>query len=845
MKRILVNATQPEELRVAMVDGQKLYDLDIEVLAREQKKANIYKGRITRIEPSLEACFVDYGSDRHGFLPLKEISRSYFRPNADTSGRVNIREVLQEGQEVTVQVDKEERGNKGAALTTFISLAGRFMVLMPNNPRAGGVSRRVEGDDRDELREAMATLNVPDGMGIIIRTAGVGRSAEELQWDLDYLLQMWDAIEKASGERSAPFLIYQESNVIIRALRDYVRADIGEILVDDDKMYQEAHAFMEKVMPQSLDKLKRYDDRVPLFTRFQIESQIEGAFNREVRLPSGGALVIDHTEALVSIDVNSSRATKGSDIEETALRTNLEAADEVARQLRLRDLGGLIVIDFIDMGPPKNQRDVEDRLRDALKVDRARVQVGKLSRFGLLEMSRQRLRPSLGESTQVICPQCNGEGHIRGIESLSLSILRLVEEEAMKERTARVVAQLPVSVATYLLNEKRPILSAVEQRCGVNVVLVPNPHLDMPKYEIQRLRDDEVRQPGAVNTSYKLVTQPPAPTLPTAEKDREAPEQPAVKGLNPATPAPIARPKTAGGPGIFTRIWRALFGSGQKPQPAQERNREHRGPRQDFGNRNRDRGRDRDRNRDRGERHRSRDRDDRGDRDRSGQQSRGERNDRGGQQPRQDRNDRGGQRRDRDDRNRGGQGQQRPQQQQPRPPVQQSPEAPQAQAAAPAEEFIHDQQQPVTQDQGQGPTQQPQGGEHQGEAGRPRGRRRGRRGGRRRRFDERGQPGENRGARNDASGAPGQDVMPELRPSGVHMAAATPAELEHFRAQEREHFHEEPAHENHEHHEHDDRTRPNPAPQERPVERHEPAEARPAEHHDAPRNDNDPGDSTP
>src|SRR5579859_925338 len=634
MKRILVNATQPEELRVAMVDGQKLYDLDIEVPSREQKKANVYKGRITRIEPSLEACFVDYGSERHGFLPLKEISRSYFRPNADLSGRINIREVLQEGQEVTVQVDKEERGNKGAALTTFISLAGRFMVLMPNNPRAGGVSRRVEGDDRDELRETMAALNVPEGMGIIIRTAGVGRSAEELQWDLDYLLQMWDAIEKASKERSAPFLIYQESNVIIRALRDYVRTDIGEILVDDEHMFQEAHTFMEKVMPQSLSKLKRYEDRVPLFTRFQIESQIEAAFGREVRLLSGGALVIDHTEALVAIDVNSSRATRGSDIEETALRTNLEAADEVARQLRLRDLGGLIVIDFIDMGPAKNQRDVEDRLRDALKMDRARVQVGKLSRFGLLEMSRQRLRPSLGESTQVICPQCNGEGRIRGIESLSLSVLRLIEEEAMKERTARVVAQLPVSVATYLLNEKRPILSAVEQRCGVNVVLVPNPHLDMPKYEIQRLRDDEVRQPGATNTSYKLVTEPPAHTLPTAERDREAPEQPAVKGITPATPAPASRAETQEQPGIFVRIWRALFGTGSKKPHREEHHREHRGPRQDASRRDRDRGRDRDRNRDRGERHRSRDRDDRGER---GDRERGDRDRQHGRQERQDR----------------------------------------------------------------------------------------------------------------------------------------------------------------------------------------------------------------
>jgi ribonuclease E len=565
MKRMLVNATQPEELRVAMVDGQKLYDLDIEVPSREQKKANIYKGKVTRIEPSLEACFVDYGSERHGFLPLKEISRVYFKSGADLSGRLNIRELLQEGQELVVQVDKEERGNKGAALTTFISLAGRFLVLMPNNPRAGGVSRRVEGDDRDELREALAALRMPDSMGIIIRTAGVGRSVEELQWDLDYLIQVWEAIEKASVGRAPPFLIYQESNVIIRALRDYLRTDVGEILVDDAKMYEEARQFMEQIMPQSLGKLKHYEDNVPLFTRYQIESQIEAAFGRDVRLPSGGAVVIDHTEALVAIDVNSSRATKGGDIEETALRTNLEAADEVARQLRLRDLGGLIVIDFIDMSSQKNQRDVEDRLRDALKVDRARVQVGRLSRFGLLEMSRQRLRPSLGESTQIVCPRCNGEGHIRGIESLSLSVLRLIEEEAMKERTSRVVAQLPLDVATFLLNEKRTIISEVEKRCNVNVILVPNPHMDTPRYDIQRLRDDELQQAAATSTSYKLATEPAALLPPGAETKHESPEQPAVKNITPAKPAPLSRLESSREPWIFTRLWRSLFGSRQKP----------------------------------------------------------------------------------------------------------------------------------------------------------------------------------------------------------------------------------------------------------------------------------------
>lgn len=591
MKRMLVNATQPEELRVAMVDGQKIYDLDIEVPSREQKKANIYKGRITRIEPSLEACFVDYGSERHGFLPLKEISRVYFKPGADLSGRINIRDVLSEGQEIVVQVDKEERGNKGAALTTFISLAGRFLVLMPNNPRAGGVSRRIEGDDRDELREAMAALQIPDGMGIIIRTAGVGRSVEELQWDMDYLVQVWQAIEKAAAERSGSFLIYQESNVIIRALRDYVRIDIGEILVDDEKMFQEAQSFMQQVMPQSLSRLKYYDDRVPLFTRFQIESQIAAAFSREVRLPSGGALVIDHTEALVAIDVNSSRATKGGDIEETALRTNLEAADEVARQLRLRDLGGLIVIDFIDMTPQKNQREVEDRLRDALKMDRARVQVGRLSRFGLMEMSRQRLRPSLGESTQIVCPRCVGEGRIRGVESMSLSILRLIEEEAMKERTSRVIAQMPVEVATFLLNEKRAIISSIQERCGIELILVPNPHMETPQYDIQRLRDDEVRQAGPGSASYKLVTEPEAAPAPGVETKREPAPEAAVRGITPASPAPVTKPERPAktGPGLFVRLWHSLFGVGEQPLQPQQRRPERNARRDHDRNRDRDR----------------------------------------------------------------------------------------------------------------------------------------------------------------------------------------------------------------------------------------------------------------
>ena len=450
MKRMLINATQPEELRVALVDGQRLYDLDIESGAREQKKANIYKGRITRIEPSLEAAFVDFGSERHGFLPLKEISREYFKKAPE--GRVNIKDVLSEGQEVIVQVEKEERGNKGAALTTFISLAGRYLVLMPNNPRAGGISRRIEGEERNELREALNGLVAPADMGLIVRTAGLGRSSEEMQWDLDYLLQLWTAIKEASLDRSAPFLIYQESNVIIRAIRDYLRQDIGEVLIDSVEAQDEALTFIRQVMPQYASKIKLYEDSVPLFNRFQIESQIETAFQRVVELPSGGSIVIDPTEALVSIDINSARATKGSDIEETALQTNLEAAEEIARQLRLRDIGGLIVIDFIDMTPAKNQRAVEEKVRECLEADRARVQVGRISRFGLLEMSRQRLRPSLGESSGIVCPRCNGTGIIRDVESLSLAILRLIEEEALKDRTAEVRAQVPIPVAAFLLN---------------------------------------------------------------------------------------------------------------------------------------------------------------------------------------------------------------------------------------------------------------------------------------------------------------------------------------------------------------------------------------------------------
>ncbi len=575
MKRMLINATQPEELRVAIVDGQKLFNLDIEVPGREQKKANIYKGRITRVEPSLEAAFVEYGSERHGFLPLKEISRSYYNEQAKRGGgRVNIQDAVKEGQEVVVQVEKEERGNKGAALTTFISLAGRYLVLMPNNPRAGGVSRRIEGQDRTELREAMSELQLPEDMGLIVRTAGIGKNAEELQWDLDYLLQLWQAIEH-SAEKSAPFLIYQESNVIIRSIRDYLRADIGEIVIDDGDVYSQAERFINQVMPQYGKKLRRYEDEVPLFSRYQIESQIESAFQREVRLPSGGAIVIDHTEALTSIDINSARATKGADIEETALNTNLEAADEVARQLRLRDLGGLFVIDFIDMTPSRNQREVENRLKEALKQDRARVQIGRISRFGLLEMSRQRLRPSLGEASEQVCPRCKGHGTVRGVESLSLSVLRIIEEEAMKENTGRIMAQLPVDMATFLLNEKRPMIHDIEKRQSIEVLLIPNVHLETPNYKIERIRLSEMPDEDEDVSSYKRVSEESTEISSghTASKPIKS-EQPAVKSITPASPAPQRQAPT-GAPvegqesGFLRRIF-SIFSSKQ-PGDAERR----------------------------------------------------------------------------------------------------------------------------------------------------------------------------------------------------------------------------------------------------------------------------------
>ncbi|HEX5756441.1 MAG TPA: ribonuclease E [Arenimonas sp.] len=577
MKRMLINATQAEELRVAIVDGQNLYDIDIEQPSKEQKKSNIYKGRIVRLEPSLEAAFVEYGGERHGFLPLKEISRDYFVPGVDPN-KASLKEFLREGQEVVVQVDKEERGNKGAALTTFISLAGRYMVLMPNSPSAGGVSRRIEGDDRQALKEALDALNIPDDMGVIIRTAGVGRDAEELQWDLDYLLHVWKAITDAALSKPAPFLIYQESRLIIRALRDYLRADVGEILVDTKEMYEEARDFMQSVMPQSMRKLKFYEDPTPLFNRYQIESQIENAYERTIRLPSGGALVIDQTEALTAVDVNSARATKGGDIEETAFNTNLEAADEVARQMRLRDLGGLVVIDFIDMGSGKHQRQVEERLQHALKQDRARVQIGRISRFGLLELSRQRLRPSLGESSQIVCPRCEGHGRMRSIESLSLSILRVAEEHAMKENTGQVLVQAPPQIANYLLNEKRRALIEIEQRHDAPIVIVADEQLETPHYNVSRIREGDLGEETG-RPSYQRTTPRKLEVHALTKANINVPTLPAVTAVKPPSPAPAretVEPEMAPAPafvhptaksakrGFLSRIM-ALFGADDAP----------------------------------------------------------------------------------------------------------------------------------------------------------------------------------------------------------------------------------------------------------------------------------------
>ncbi len=600
MKRMLINATQLEELRVALVDGQKLYDLDIEAGFREQKKANIYKGRITRIEPSLEAAFVDFGAERHGFLPLKEIAREYF-VDPSMSSRSNIKELLKEGTEVIVQVDKEERGNKGAALTTMISLAGRYLVLMPNNARAGGISRRIEGDERAQIREALQNVNVPDGMGVIVRTAGIGRSAEELQWDLDYLLQLWASIKDASTERPAPFLILQESNVILRAIRDYLRQDIDSVLIDNKDAYNYALDFVQKVMPGYLNKIKLYDDTVPLFNRYQIETQIETAFQREVKLPSGGSIVIDPTEALVSIDINSSRATKGGDIEETAFNTNLEAAEEIARQLRLRDMGGLVVIDFIDMNQAKHQREIEAKIKEATSSDRARVQIGRLSRFGLLEMSRQRLRPSLGETSGIVCPRCNGHGTIRDVKSLSLAILRLIEEEAMKERTAQIRTIVPMAVATFLLNEKRDVISDIEKRHKAHVLVVPNPQMETPHYEVMRLRDDdEALNQSEPSFSIKFE-QPPLETetvLETQSKPQEAaistiqaPRPPAPELDTPKVkekPVPKAKAASPKTPGLFEKIgtWFSGLFEAEEKQPEVKKTNKQGKPEQNKRNNN-------------------------------------------------------------------------------------------------------------------------------------------------------------------------------------------------------------------------------------------------------------------
>jgi len=562
MKRMLINATQPEELRVALVEGQKLYDFDIEVPSREQKKANIYKGIITRIEPSLEAVFVNYGSERHGFLPFKEIAPSYFsQPLSPEQHRSDIKDLLKQGQEIVIQIEKEERGTKGAALTTYIALAGSYLVLMPNNPRAGGISRRIEGENRGDLKEIVSSLDLPEGMGLIVRTAAGGKTAEELQWDLNYLLQLWDAIERSAHERKAPFLIFQESNVIIRALRDHLRADIDEIMIDNPATYRMVRNFLQQVMPHFIGKAKQYEDSVPLFSRFQIESQIELAYQREVPLPSGGAIVIDHTEALTSIDVNSARSTKGGDIEETAHNTNLEAAEEIARQLRLRDLGGLLVIDFIDMVSMRHQKAVENKLRESVKSDRARIQIGRISRFGLLEMSRQRLRPSLGESSLIPCPRCQGQGSIRGTESLALSILRLIEEEAIKPQTGRVVVQLPVEPATYLLNEKRQVLEQIEKRHEVGVIIIPSKHLETPAYEIQRLRASEEPE----QSSYQQIPEEETTVPEFASEGGKKLEEPAIKDFLPSTPAPIR--SKASSTDLIRRFWQKLIGGAKSAEP--------------------------------------------------------------------------------------------------------------------------------------------------------------------------------------------------------------------------------------------------------------------------------------
>ncbi len=582
MKKMLINATEREEVRVALVDGQRLYDLDIENRARLQTKANIYKAKVTRVEPSLEAACVDFGAERHGFLPLKEIAHQYYRSSSPDDGKMRIKDAIKEGTEVIVQVDKEERGTKGAALTTYISLPGRYMVLMPNNPRAGGISRRIEGDDRSELRDALAQLEIPDGMGVIIRTAGVGRTAEELQWDLDYLLKLWDAISDAANESAPPTLLYQESDVIIRAIRDYLKDDIDQVLIDEPHAHRQALDFVSMVMPKYQNRIKAYNDALPLFNRFQVEGQIETAFQREVRLPSGGSIVIDPTEALVSIDINSARATKGSDIEATALQTNLEAADEISRQLRLRDMGGLVVIDFIDMNASKNQRAVENRMRDALEIDRARIQLGRISRFGLLEMSRQRLRPSLGETSGMVCPRCTGQGSIRDTKSLALAILRLIQEEASKERTGEVRVIVPVDVSAFLLNEKRAAVGEIEQASKVRVVVIPNPNMQTPHFEVIRLRDDEIEGDDRESFEIDMSEFDREQSYEDAEKPVAAP-QALVRGITPDAPPPAVAPEASPQPaptvaetadipkpGLFPRLWSALFAPVPQAEDASE-----------------------------------------------------------------------------------------------------------------------------------------------------------------------------------------------------------------------------------------------------------------------------------
>ncbi len=776
MKRMLFNATQAEELRVAIVDGQKLIDFDIETVGKEQRKSNIYKGVITRIEPSLEAAFVDYGTERHGFLPFKEVARSYFQ--GEYEGRARIQDVLREGMEVIVQVEKDERGNKGAALTTFVSLAGRYLVLMPNNPRGGGVSRRIEGEDRNELRDLMAQLEVPGGMSIIARTAGIGRNLEELQWDLNYLLQLWRAIEGAAGAQSGPFLIYQEGSLVIRAIRDYYQPDIGEILIDTETIHEQAHQFMSHVMPGSVNRVKLYRDDVPLFSRFQIEHQIETAYSREVPLPSGGAIVIDHTEALVSIDVNSARATKGSDIEETAVRTNLEAADEIARQLRLRDLGGLIVIDFIDMESSKNQREVESRLKDALRHDRARVQIGKISRFGLLELSRQRLQPSLGETSHIPCPRCHGTGFIRGTESSALHILRIIQEEAMKENSAAVHAQVPVDVATFLLNEKRAEIYAIEARLKVNVVLIPNIHLETPNYSIIRLRHDDLNHAEDIQPSYKMMEQPAEEAGYKHDQEKAKPRQEAaVKGITPAQPAPVAtpqvQPKIESKPGLIQRILGWFRGEPEapvqeevKPQPAkapqQQQRRERRNDRQDKGERQ-----------ERGERQ------DRGERQERRERPEGERQSerRGPSKPRIE-EDQQSQRQRQQERRERPEGERKEQQQADKPQSQQRQPRPPRQPQAPK---------PVAENQPDAPVDAQSAAAAQDESGEGRSRRR--RGRRDRRDDTRPenagqaqQPAELNAAVEQAESAPAANSSPVAISASVEVATAAPRAVEQVEA---------------------------------------------------------------